>query len=118
MVYLEERVVRDLATDLIQRPSIRWWIFDLASPGLLQFMRSSMGSQLTNAPMVFAPTNGLVFFEVLGWHALQIESFLRAAARWHRLPWLLRPFALLPDANPRHPGNARWAAAIRLVSSH
>jgi methyltransferase (TIGR00027 family) len=118
LIYLDEPVVRDLAADLMRRQGIRWWLFDLAGPGLLRLMRTSMGSQLTNAPMIFAPTNGVAYFEALGWRVLEIQSFLRAASRLRRLPWFLRPFGLLPDANPRRPGNARWSAVVRLTNSH
>lgn len=114
LVYLPEHVVRDLANDLMRYASIHWWAFDLASPGLLTMMRKSMGEQLINAPMVFAPANGVAFFENLGWRVLDVQSFFRVAARLRRLPWFLRPFALLPDPNPRRPGNARWSATIRL----
>ena len=117
LVYMDAFVVRVLANDLMRQSGIRWWVFDLASPGLLQLMSKSMGHHLINAPMKFAPANGVAFFEALGWRVLEIQSFLRAASRLHRLPLLLRPFALLPDPNPRHPGNARWSAAIRLVQS-
>ena len=113
LLYLDENVVRDLANDLMRQQSIRWWIFDLASPGLLQLMSTSMGTHLTNAPMKFAPANGVAFFESLGWRAPEIQSFFRAAARLRRLPLFLRPFALFPDPNPRHPGNARWSAVVR-----
>ena len=117
LVYLDENVVRDLANDLMRQQSIRWWIFDLASPGLLQLMSTSMGTHLTNAPMKFAPANGVAFFESLGWRAPEIQSFFRAAARLRRLPLFLRPFALFPDPNPRHPGNARWSAVVRLAKN-
>jgi methyltransferase (TIGR00027 family) len=115
LVYLDEDVVRDLANDLMRQQNIHWWIFDLASPGLLKLMSTSMGQHLTHAPMKFAPADGVAFFEALGWHALQIQSFFRAAARLHRLPLFLRPFALFPEPNPRRPGNARWSAAVRLM---
>jgi methyltransferase (TIGR00027 family) len=115
LVYLDEEVVRALARDLADRPNIRWWVFDLASPNLLQMMQKTMGRQLANAPMKFAPAEGVAFFEPLGWAVGDIRSFFREAVRLKRLPWFLRPFAFLPDPNPRRLGNARWSAAIRLT---
>jgi O-methyltransferase involved in polyketide biosynthesis len=117
LVYLEETVVVGLAKDLMRPPGVRWWVFDLASPGLLNLMRRSMGSHLTNAPMVFAPESGVAFFEAIGWRALDIHWLLRAAVRVRRLPWPLRPFALFPEPNPRRPGKTRWSAAVRLTKS-
>jgi hypothetical protein len=80
----------------MRQQSIRWWIFDLASPGLLQLMSTSMGTHLTNAAMKFAPANGVAFFESLGWRAPEIQSFFRAAARLRRLPLALRPSPCFP----------------------
>jgi methyltransferase (TIGR00027 family) len=116
LVYMKENEVRTLALDLAVQPCIRWWVFDLASPNLLQFMQKTMGTQLVNAPMQFAPADGVAFFEVLGWATQEIRSFVREAVRLHRLPWFLRPFSLFPEPDPRRLGNARWSAAIRLAN--
>ena len=113
LVYLDEAQVRSLAMDLGDQAGIRWWILDLASPALLQMMAKSMGPQLANAPMKFGPANGVAFFEALGWRATQIQSVLRAAARFRRLPWTLKLFAFLPEPNPRNPGRAPWSAVVQ-----
>ena len=113
LVYLDEAQVRSLAMDLGDQAGIRWWILDLASPALLQMMAKSMGPQLANAPMKFGPANGVAFFEALGWRATQIQSVLRAAARFRRLPWSLKLFAFLPEPNPRNPGRAPWSAVVQ-----
>jgi methyltransferase (TIGR00027 family) len=115
LLYMDEDVVRALALDLAGRSNIRWWMFDLASPNLLQMMKKTMGSQLVNAPMKFAPAEGVAFFEALGWVTQDVRSFVRAAVRLHRLPWFLLPFSLLPEPDPRRLGNARWSAVIRLA---
>jgi methyltransferase (TIGR00027 family) len=115
LLYMSEDVVRSLALDLADRSSIRWWVFDLASPNLLRMMQKTMGKQLANAPMKFAPDEGVAFFEALGWATEDVRSFLREAMRLRRLPWFLRPFSFLPEPDPRRLGNARWSAAIRLT---
>jgi methyltransferase (TIGR00027 family) len=114
LVYLDETEVRSLAADLLAQASIRWWVIDLASPAILQMMQKSMGSQLVNAPMKFAPPNGVGFFESIGWNVAAARSVLRAAAEFKRLPWLLRMLAKLPDPNPRKLGKARWSGVIEL----
>jgi methyltransferase (TIGR00027 family) len=113
LVYLDEAQVRSLAMDLGDQAGIRWWILDLASPALLQMMAKSMGPQLANAPMKFGPANGVAFFEALGWRATQIQSVLRAAVRFRRLPWTLKLFAFLPEPNARNPGRAPWSAVVQ-----
>jgi methyltransferase (TIGR00027 family) len=114
LLYLEEAQVRSLGMDLRNQAGIRWWILDLASPALLEMMKKSMGPQLANAPMKFAPVNGVAFFEHLGWRVTQVQSVLRAASRFRRLPWTLKLFAFLPEPNPRSPGRAPWSAVVQL----
>jgi methyltransferase (TIGR00027 family) len=114
LVYLDEAQVHSLAKDLAAQAGIRKWMLDLASPALLKMMTKSMGPQLANAPMKFGPANGVAFFENLGWRATQVQSVMRAAARFRRLPWALKLFALFPEPNPRKPGRAPWSAVVQL----
>jgi methyltransferase (TIGR00027 family) len=114
LLYLDEPQVRSLAIDLAAQAGIRGWILDLASPALLKMMEKSMGPQLANAPMKFGPANGVAFFEALGWRATHIQSVLRAAARFRRLPWTLKLFSFLPEPNPRSPDRAPWSAVVQL----
>ena len=114
LLYLEEAQVRSLAMDLDAQTGIRWWMLDLASPALLKMMKKSMGPQLANAPMKFGPANGVAFFEDLGWRATQVQSILRGAARFRRLPWTLKLFGFFPEPNPRSPGRAPWSAVVQL----
>ena len=109
LLYLDEGQVRSLAIDLAAQAGICGWILDLASPALLKMMEKSMGPQLVNAPMKFGPANGVAFFEALGWRATHIQSVLRAAARFRRLPWTLKLFSFLAEPNPRSPGRAPWS---------
>jgi methyltransferase (TIGR00027 family) len=114
LVYLEEPQVRSLAVDLLSRAGVRWWIVDIASPELLEMLQKSMGRHLASAPMKFASPDGVAYFEPLGWRVDQVHSIFHAAARLRRLPWFLRIFALLPEADPRKPGRARWSAVVQL----
>jgi methyltransferase (TIGR00027 family) len=114
MLYLDEEQARTLSMDLGAQAGIRWWILDLASPALLEMMKKSMGSQLANAPMKFGPANGIAFFEDLGWRVTHVQSVLRAASQFRRLPWTLKLFGFLPEANPRNPGRIPWSAVVQL----
>jgi methyltransferase (TIGR00027 family) len=114
LVYLDEAQVHSLAKDLAAQAGIRKWMLDLASPALLKMMTKSMGPQLANAPMKFGPANGVAFFEDLGWRATQVQSVMRAAARFRRLPWALKLFGFFPEPNPRKPGRAPWSAVVQL----
>jgi len=114
LIYLEESQVRALAQDLLARPDVHWWVVDIASPELLEMMQKGMGEHLTNAPMKFAPANGVAYFEALGWSVAAVEPLLPAAVRFRRLPWFLTPFRLLPRPDPRNLGRARWSAVVTL----
>jgi methyltransferase (TIGR00027 family) len=113
LVYLDEPQVRALAADLFAQAGIRGWILDLASPALVQLLRRSMGSHLANAPMRFAPGNGIAWFEALGWRVAAVHSIFHAARRFRRLPVFLRIFALLPQPDPRKLGRSRWSGVVQ-----
>jgi len=115
LLYLSEPEVRALAVDFAGQNGVRSWIFDLASPALLGIMRKNMGSHLANAPLKFAPANGVAYFEDLGWRVSRVYSLLHAAGRWHRLPWLLQLMSKLPEQNPRKLSHARWSGVVQLT---
>jgi O-methyltransferase involved in polyketide biosynthesis len=87
---------------------------DLADPVARdRFLTDGM---LQNAPFKFAPANGLGYFEDLGWQAVEVESVFEAARRFHRLPWLCRLAAHLPQPDAHHPPEQRpWSAVVRLT---
>jgi methyltransferase (TIGR00027 family) len=114
LIYLEAEVVRSLARDLLGRGAIRHWLLDLASPVIAAMVTKGMGEHLANAPLRFAPPEGIAFFEALGWRVRDMPSIFHEAVRFRRVPLLLRPFALLPKPDPRNVGRARWSAVIRL----
>jgi methyltransferase (TIGR00027 family) len=115
LVYLDDAQVSDLSRDLAALTGVRYWILDLGSPVILEMMRKGMGAHLTNAPMKFAPANGVAFFEELGWRVAEVHSIFHAAVRFGRLPWFLKLFALLPEPNPRKLGKARWSGVAQLT---
>jgi methyltransferase (TIGR00027 family) len=98
LIYLTAEEVRELARDLAAVPTFRWWIFDIASPGLLRMLQKRMAQQLSQAaPFKFAPEEGPAFFAKFGWKPVEVQSFLKNAARLKRLPFFLRMIALLPE---------------------
>jgi methyltransferase (TIGR00027 family) len=113
LIYLEEHAVRSLGRDLASSPSIRWWIADILSRSVRWFIQATMREQLVKAPLKFAPPEGIAFLESLGWRGREVHSLFKEAARLRRLPLYLRPFELLPDPDPRHPGNYPWAGVVR-----
>src|SRR6185503_2155566 len=70
LIYLEPEAVAELAKDLHDQTSFRYWLSDLGSPALLEFSKRSWGRSLQRAPFKFAPANDTKFFEPLGWREL------------------------------------------------
>ncbi|HTZ12992.1 MAG TPA: SAM-dependent methyltransferase [Mycobacterium sp.] len=114
LMYLEDSDVVALS-GAIRRPDVGWWMLDFAGPGLKRIMNKKMAGMLQNAPFIFAPENGLAYFEDLGWRTLEVESLFMAANRFRRLPMFIRPGAWLPQPDPRHPGRRSWSAVALLT---
>lgn len=115
VMYLDEATVRALSRDL-RRPGIAWWILDTFSPASRDWSMKMMAADLKQAPLVFAPENGVAFFEALGWHARDVRSLMAEAKRLRRLPWPLNLFMMLPlpQPDPRNLGRTRWSGILRL----
>src|SRR5213594_1743346 len=106
LVYLTPEDVTSLATDLSDQAAFRWWLIDLGSPALLQFLRRTWGNQLRsgNAPMRFAPAEGTAFFAPAGWREAEYRAILDEAVRLKRAPkmaWLWRFLGLFASKQRR-----------------
>ena len=93
LVYLDEAQVAALGRDAHAQPGLRWWLTDLASPGLKAFLDKSWGHQLArgNAPMKFFPPQSTGFFEPLGWREIEWRETWDEGRRLNRrmkLAWL------------------------------
>ncbi|WP_405163129.1 SAM-dependent methyltransferase [Nocardia sp. NBC_01499] len=103
LLYLSESEVSALSSDLT-RPEIAWWIADIISPAFVALSKPALRGKMNNLVVKFGPATGIGYFEGVGWTIEDSSSHLVAADRWHRLPPLLRPFARLPQPDPRRPG--------------
>jgi len=106
LVYLTPENVTALATDLAAQPAFRWWLIDLGSPQLLEWLRRTWGDQLRtgNAPMIFAPAEGTAFFAPAGWREAEYHPLLDAAVRLRRAPklaWLWKALGLFASRKRR-----------------
>ena len=117
LIYLEEPVVASLARELAARPTVAWWMFDLASPGAKNVLETRV--RLDNAPLYFAPANGVAYFEARGWRALDVEPVVEHARSMKRLPLFLRLVAALsPTPDPRNLRRATWLGVVRLEATN
>lgn len=118
LIYLTEDEVKSLARALHGMRSARWWISDIASPMLLQWMRKSWGKTVEsgNAPFKFAPADSAGFFGALGWKELRFLSQVEEARRLKREMrgmWMWRFISLFMSARRREAG--RRMSAILLL---
>jgi methyltransferase (TIGR00027 family) len=111
--YLDANIVAALARDLAACAPVRWWVLDMFSPATLAKLKRTRG-HLAARMMSFAPENGVGFFEAEGWRVRDVQSIMRAAIRFGRAPWFLRPLGWVSDPDPRAPGEARWVGVVRL----
>lgn len=95
LVYLKQEDVAALANDLLAQPNCRWWIMDLLSPVLLDWLKKRSFKQFTegNVQMHFAPEGGADFFKPYGWKADDLRSVAKEARRLKRempMMWVYR----------------------------
>jgi O-methyltransferase involved in polyketide biosynthesis len=95
LVYLPPDDVAALARDLHAARHFEWWVFDLASPQLLQMMQKMWGRNVSagNAPFRFAPAESTKFFEPFGWVEREYHQTVEDAHRLKRemrMMWLWR----------------------------
>lgn len=110
MAYLTAEQVAELSDDISTQDHFHRWVFDLASPALLQMAIEKMGSALTGsgAQFQFAPEEGEGFFENYGWKHLGSRSLLQTALQLNRLSSELKAFAEMPEP-PGTKRNFPWS---------
>ena len=115
ITYFTEDEVKQFALDLAAQPSFQRWLTDLGTPALIKMLNEKMGKELAAAgsPLKFGPEQGPRFFEPYGWTPLKASSMLHCAEKIKRLPWMMRPWALLPDTKGLKP-NQPWSGAVLL----
>lgn len=91
LAYLDDGIVRGLASDLYSQPAVRSWVLEAALPEVLQRSQRAWGKhfQKAGAAMRFAPANGIDYFHAHGWTVRTKRSCLLEARRLQREP----PFA-------------------------
>ena len=112
VIYLERDEVAELAQSFAAEPNLKQWIVDFSSPEIVEMMRQSMGTALVHAPFKFVATGGVTWFEQQGWRAEHVLSLVKEARKLGRLPLWMRPFALLPQPNPRQT-KGRWSVVVQ-----
>ena len=121
LIYLTREQVAALADDLAAQPSFRWWLLDIASPGLLKMLEKTWGRAVAagNAPFQFAPAEGTAFFAPHGWREAEFRSTWEEALRLKRtmrLAWLWQLIGRLYPKRKREEAR-RFAGMVMLGRS-
>jgi methyltransferase (TIGR00027 family) len=115
LAYLEPHAVSTLACELHARRSFQFWAADLIAHTLLEVSRrKKVGKQLerVGARFLFAPKEGVAFFESFGWSVLEIRNPITEGFRLRRLPWFMRLLKPLILRTPREGSHMQaWARA-------
>jgi methyltransferase (TIGR00027 family) len=87
LVYLEREQAGELAADLHEQPSFRWWLIDIVSPFILELMQKTWGKQLdaAAAPLKFGPEEGPAFYAQFGWRVAEARATFEEAMQIDRL---------------------------------
>jgi methyltransferase (TIGR00027 family) len=91
LIYLTPEQVADLAKDLAAQRAFRWWLIDIASPLLLQWMQRTWGKTATagNAAFIFAPAEDTKFFAPYGWREVEYRNTMDEGIRLKRVPKMM-----------------------------
>lgn len=97
LVYLTAEQASLLADDLHKYANFSFWIADIISPSILKRLQKNWNNQLTfgNAPMKFAPEDGINYFKKCGWNPVEARSMMAEARRLNRrmpLDWIFKFF--------------------------
>lgn len=119
LIYLDADDVAALARDLHDVAGARWWLFDLASPLLLQKFTKHLDRNLAagNAPFRFAPAEGTAFFAPMGWREREFRSTWDESLRIRRSVPGARFFDLLSRLTPRRYAAVRRMSGIVLMEN-
>ncbi|CAN5486201.1 class I SAM-dependent methyltransferase [soil metagenome] len=91
LIYLSAHEVTALAKALHVTTGARWWITDIASPMLLEWMSKSWGRSVEkgNAPFKFGPENSAALFAAVGWRETVYRASMEEARRLGReMRWM------------------------------
>ena len=94
LIYLDDEKVRALAADLLAHPNFRYWMAEITSPKVLEFINRKWRRYFEegNSVMSFAPPDWRKFFQQRGWEAESFENLADTAMRLKRAPTMMRAF--------------------------
>ncbi len=102
LTYLDEDKVTSLAADLHAQLHFQYWLIEVVSPKVLEFINRKweLHFRAANAPMAFAPADWRKFYRDRGFEAVEFEEMSRTARRMKREPGMMKVFRTLGQMFP------------------
>lgn len=103
LIYLDEDKVTSLAADLHSQPQFRYWLVEVMSPVVIQWVnrRWRHHFEAANSLMSFAPTDWRKFFSDRGWEVVNFENLAQTAKDVHRAPAIMRLSSFVTSFFPK-----------------
>jgi methyltransferase (TIGR00027 family) len=110
LIYLDRAEVAALASDLAEHRHLGRWILEVVSPGVIETMRRTAGSQLheAGAAFRFGPAEGPAFFSRYRWILQEVHSLLKTAVRLNRTPIDPKLLDHIPDWREGEDNSLPW----------
>jgi methyltransferase (TIGR00027 family) len=119
LIYLDDEKVSALAADLFAQPNFRYWMAEITSPKVLEFINRKWQRYFAaaNSVMSFAPADWRKFFRARGWEVESFENLAEASVTLHRAPKVMRVFNLIGQAFPgwREKQRRVWESGLALL---
>ena len=119
LTYLDEEKVTSLAVDLHTQPHFNYWLIEVVSPKVLQFINRKWAHHFkaAGAPMAFAPTDWRRFYRDRGWEPVEFEEMSQTAHRMNREPGMMRVFRIIGQVFPGWGAKQRkiWESGVALL---
>jgi methyltransferase (TIGR00027 family) len=102
LAYLDEDKVTSLAEDLHAQPHFEYWLAEVISPAVLDWINRKWGHhfEAANSPMRFAPADWRRFYRERCWEPVDFEDMAMTARKVNREPAMMKFFRILGQALP------------------
>jgi methyltransferase (TIGR00027 family) len=119
LTYLDEEKVNSLAADLHAQPHFHYWLIEVVSPKVLQFINRKWAHHFkaAGAPMTFAPADWRKFYRDRGWEPVEFEEMSQTARQMNREPGMMKVFRIIGQLFPGWGAKQRkiWESGVVLL---
>jgi methyltransferase (TIGR00027 family) len=119
LTYLDEDKVTSLATDLRAQTHFSYWLAEVMSPKVLEWVNGKWQHhfEAANSPMRFAPPDWRKFYRERGWEPSQFKSMAQAAREKNRRPRMMKVFDIIGGLFPSwgEKQNRIWESGVALL---